>query len=155
MNKAMLRSEARHGLGRRRPGREAESGAAEAELVMLAPLLLVVAGLILAMARLGLARSRVEDAAGAAVSAAVVAPTASAAQSAASAAARQDLAAGGVTCTTTVVHLDLSSFRPGGEVWARVACTVSLSSAAVPGLPGSVVLAGTGAGPVDPYRNPT
>jgi hypothetical protein len=97
----------------------------------------------------------VEDAAGAAVSAAVVAPTASAAQSSAWAAAREDLAAEGVTCASTAIRLDLSTFRPGGMVRAEVACRVSLSAAALPGLPGSVVLSGTSAGPVDPYRNPT
>ncbi|MGH9059370.1 MAG: hypothetical protein ACRDZY_07660 [Acidimicrobiales bacterium] len=53
------------------------------------------------------------------------------------------------------MRIDLTAFRPGGRVGATVDCVVSLSGAAVPGLPGSMTLSGASSGPVDPYRNAT
>lgn len=123
--------------------------------MILAPLMLVVIGLIVSLGRLGLAKTRVQDAAGAAVAATVAAATPAAAGAAARRAVRSDLAAEGLRCSSISLTLDLGDFRPGGRVSAHVSCRVPLSSATVPGLPGSLTLAAASAGPVDPYRNPT
>ncbi|HZD67062.1 MAG TPA: TadE/TadG family type IV pilus assembly protein [Acidimicrobiales bacterium] len=133
--------------------RGGDRGASEAELVILTPLLLVVVGLIVSLGRLGLAKVRVEDAAGAAVAAAVTGASPPAARRGAAGAVREDLAAEGVGCLTLSVSVDLDRFHPGGEVAVRLTCRVSLSQAAVPGLPGSMAVTGTARAPVDPNRN--
>lgn len=119
------------------------------ELVVLTPLVLLVLGVIVLVARLGLAGSAVSEAAGDAADAAAVAPNAAAAQSSATQAAESDLDTAGLHCSPANVGVTLGGFAPGGVVSATVACTVSLASAGIPGLPGTKTLTGQASSPID------
>ena len=78
------------------------------------------------------------------------------AQEAAEDMARISMEQSGVNCTTLSVNIDASGLSAPigttGRVSATVSCTVALSDAAMIGLPGTRVLTGTAASPVDAYR---
>jgi Flp pilus assembly protein TadG len=135
--------------------RDAESGNAALELVVLAPVLLFLLGLVIAAGRTTIAQGSVDAAARDAARQASISLTPGAAQSAALSSATAALSQDGLDCQP-VVTVDTSQFSvPVGEaatVTATVTCTVSLSGLLVPGLPGSQTLSSTFTSPLDPYR---
>ncbi len=137
--------------------RDREAGNAPLELVLLAPMLFVLFGLVLAACRTSLAEGSVQAAARGAARQASVARTPQQAVSDATASAQAELASEGLNCSPApVVRVDVTGFGiPVGQpasVRATVSCQVSLSSLAVPGLPGSKTLQATFTSPLDPYR---
>lgn len=144
----------------RRPARtwlgRADNGNAALELVILAPVLLGLLGLVIAAGRTTIAQGSVDAAARDAARQASISLTPAVAQGAAQASARAALQQDGLDCAPVVV-VDTSQFAtPPGEpatVTATVSCTVSLSSLALPGLPGSARLRASFTSPLDIYRS--
>lgn len=139
-----------------RRGDEGDRGSVTLELAVLAPVLLIFLGLIVAGGRVQLAGGSVETAAADAARQASIARTPAAAEAAALASARATLAGEGLSCAALSVSVDVAGFAaPLGQpaqVRADVACTVSLSDVAVPGMPGSHRMSATATSPLDPYR---
>ena len=129
-----------------------ESGSATAELVVLAPVLVAFLLFLVGLGRFGLSESQLTDAARAAAQAGVVADSPAAAQAAAQAAAMDTLTSDNITCASPDVTVDVSDFVPGGRLGVRVNCTVSLSDAALPGVPGFRTLSAALVAPVETYR---
>lgn len=129
-----------------------ESGSATAELVVLTPVLVAILLFLVGLGRLGLAESQVHDAVRAAAQAGVVSATPAAAVTAARTAALATLSADRVTCASPEVTVDVSRFVPGGQLRVTLACTVSLTDVALPGVPGSRTLEASLAAPVETYR---
>jgi Flp pilus assembly protein TadG len=134
----------------------AEDGNAALELVILAPVLLGLLGLVIAAGRTTIAQGSLEAAARDAARQASISLTAAAAQKTGQASARAALRQDGLDCVPVVV-IDTSQFvTPPGEpatATATVSCTVSLSSLALPGLPGSARLEASFTSPLDIYRS--
>ena len=133
----------------------ADDGNAALELVILAPVLLGLLGLVIAAGRTSIAQGSVEAAARDAARQASISLTAAAAQRSGQASARTALRQDGLGCVPVVV-IDTSQFAiPPGEpatATATVSCTVSLSSLALPGLPGTAHLRASFTSPLDIYR---
>lgn len=129
-----------------------ESASATVELTLLTPLLVALLLFIVAMGRFAEARFEVDDAARDAARAASMARSAGEARLMAEQAAADTLDAGGVTCRTMTVELDLSDFRPGGNVAADVACVVDLADVGLIRLPGAKTLAASSVSVVDTFR---
>jgi Flp pilus assembly protein TadG len=127
-------------------------GSASAELVICTPVLLLLAVVALALGRLVLEQSQVVDVARAAAEAASVWPTPAAADQAATSVASSELAHDGLACGSPVVSVDTSHLQPGGAVGVEITCVVTLASAGVPGLPGSVTLHASATAPIELYR---
>lgn len=136
-------------LGRRYGG---EAGSATVELTLITPLLVALLLFIVAMGRFTEARSDVDDAARDAARAASLARSAGEARLMAEQAAASTLVVGGVTCRTMTVDLDLSDFRPGGNVAADVACVDDLADVGLIKLPGAKTLAARSVSVVDTFR---
>ncbi len=134
----------------------ADDGNAALELVILAPVLLGLLGLVIAAGRATIAQGSVDAAARDAARQASISLTPAVAQGAGQASARAALQQDGLDCAPVVV-VDTSQFAtPPGEpamVTATVSCTVSLSSLALPGLPGSARLQASFTSPLDIYRS--
>jgi Flp pilus assembly protein TadG len=139
-------------------GRERGStgGADALEMVLLAPILLVVLLLIIGAGRISVGAGKGDQAAAVAARAASLEHSADAAQASASAVAASTLADSGVTCQTVNVVIDTSGFgAPAGtpsSIVVDVTCSVALSDLAIPGLPGSYVLSGHAASPLDIHQ---
>lgn len=133
-----------------------DDGNAALELVILAPVLLGLLGLVIAAGRTTIAQGSVDAAARDAARQASISLTPAAAQGTGQASARAALQQDGLDCAP-VVLVDTSQFAtPPGEpatVTATVSCTVSLSSLALPGLPGSARLQASFTSPLDIYRS--
>ena len=129
-----------------------EAGSATVELTLLTPLLVALLLLIVALGRFAGARADVDDAARDAARAASFARTRNGAQTAAQQAANATLQAGGVTCRSMAVEVDLTDFRPGGNVAADVACVVDLADVGLIKLPGSKTMAARSVSVVDTFR---
>ena len=138
----------------RRPARHvcSESGSATVELTLLTPMLVALLLLIVALGRFAGARADVDDAARDAARAASLARTRDQAQTTAQQAAAATLQVGGVTCRRLAVEVDLSDFRPGGNVAANVACVVDLADVGLIKLPGTKTLAGRSVSVIDTFR---
>ncbi len=142
-----------HALG---AARRADAGSVTLELSILAPAVLVLLALVVVAGRLSIAHQEVDHAAQTAARAATLARDQAAATSTATSAARRELDTGDLHCATVRVTVDTSGFavpvgRPA-SVTATVTCTVSLSSLAVPGMPGSRQVTATATSPLDTYR---
>jgi hypothetical protein len=74
---------------------------------------------------------------------------------AAQAAAETTAAHADTGCTSLIVRVDTSGFRPGGTVTATVTCTVDLSDLAGLAVPGTTTLTATATSPVDLWRGTT
>ena len=129
-----------------------ERGSATAELVLLTPLVVGLLLMIVAFGRFAEARSEVDEAARDAARAASIARSTTSARSAAEQAAAATLEAGGVSCRTMTVDLDLADFRPGGNVAAHIACDTDLADVSLLRLPGSKTFSATGVSVIDTYR---
>jgi Flp pilus assembly protein TadG len=133
-----------------------DDGNAALELVILAPILLGLLGLVIAAGRTTIAQGSVDAAARDAARQASISLTAAGAQAAGQASAQAALHRDGLSCAPVVV-IDTGQFAtPPGQpatVTATVSCTVSLSSLALPGLPGSAQLQASFTSPLDIYRS--
>lgn len=133
-----------------------DTGTAGLEVAILAPVLVMILVLIAAAGRLALAGNAVESAASAAAREASLSRTAAQAQTAADAMARTSLAQSGVSCLRLTVNIDASGLNAPigttGRVSASISCQVSLSNAAMIGMPGTRTLTGSAVSPVDAYR---
>jgi hypothetical protein len=67
-------------------------------------------------------------------------------------AARRSLGDGGLSCTGLQVNVDISDYRPGGQVQVTVSCTAQLRDVALSGLPGTRVFTATSTVPIEMYR---
>src|SRR3954468_23359743 len=103
---------------------KSDRGSASMELVLITPAVLVLLLFVVAGGRLVLARERVDAAARDAARAGTIARSPAAARADATAAANPRLAEAGVTCRSFEVNVDVTNFRPGGDVASTVTCTV-------------------------------
>jgi Flp pilus assembly protein TadG len=129
-----------------------DRGSAAVEFAVVAPLL---AGLLLSVAGLGRiaeARGQVEAAAREAARAASLQRIPSTAEAAGVAAARAVLAGQHVTCAALSVAVDVTDYRPGGQVSAEVRCTTRLADVRLAGFPGSHTTSATAVVPVENWR---
>lgn len=127
-------------------------GSASAELVICTPLLVLFALVAFAIGRLVLQQSQVVDVARSAAEAASVWPTPPQAGDAALLTASYELLHDDLQCLSPVVSVDAADLVPGGRVSVSVTCTVRLSSAALPGVPGYVTIRASATAPVEQYR---
>ena len=136
-----------------------QRGSATLELAVITPALLILLALLIAAGRLTLAHTVLDQAAAAAARAASLARTAEAAEHAARAAALDTLNSQALHCTNLSVHADTRGFRTRvgipAQVSIEVACTLDLSAAAVPGLPGTRTLHADAVSVLDTYRGRT
>jgi Flp pilus assembly protein TadG len=122
------------------------------ELTLLTPLLVALLLFIVVVGRFAEARFEVDDAARDAARAASLGRSPDEARSMAEQAAAATLDAGGVACRAMTVDVDLSDFRPGGNVAADVACVVDLADVGLIRLPGAKTLAASSVAVVDIFR---
>ncbi len=136
-----------------------DRGSSTLEFVIWTPFMLLVIGLLIVAVRVTNAGNTVESAAGAAARAASISRTPAAAQSSALQTASDTLSAEGVHCVSQNTSVDTSRFAPDlgqtGTVSVDVECTVSLSQAGLPFLPGTAHIKRSGQSPVDAYRQRT
>ncbi|WP_439681510.1 TadE/TadG family type IV pilus assembly protein [Embleya sp. MST-111070] len=133
-----------------------DRGAVALETAILVPVLAIVIGLLVAAGRITVAGSSVDAAAKAAAREASIARNPYDAVSRAEAAARRTLSQHGMSCAAVSVRVDTTAFAPPtgpARVRATVRCTVNLSDAAVPGMPGTKTMESTVVSPVDRYRD--
>ncbi len=137
-------------------GRDHVRGSSTLELAIWGLPLLLFIGLLIAGGRMALAGNAVQSAAFAAAREATIARDSSQAQNAGEEGATFSLNSNGVRCASRSVAVDTSAFDQPlgttGSVTATLTCTVSLSDAALPGLPGAVDITRSAISPVDPYR---
>ena len=112
--------------------------------------------LIIGAGRISVGAGKGDQAAAVAARAASLEHSADAAQASASAVAASTLADSGLTCHSMNVSIVTSAFAaPAGtpaSVVVDVTCSVALSDLAIPGLPGSYVVSGHAASPVDVHQ---
>lgn len=139
----------------RRPS--AERGAATVEITLLVPALVIFLGLLIAGGRLWFARTAVIEAAQSSARAASLARTTQQASADGRSAAAESLSTAGLVCTDRSVVIDTSAFTvPVGTpatVASSITCRVPFSDILLPGMPGSIQLAGRGAAALDTYRS--
>jgi Flp pilus assembly protein TadG len=129
-----------------------DRGSASLELVLLTPVLLVLLLFVVMGGRYAQARADVDSAARDAARAGSLERSSPAATAAAEGAAARRLADRDVVCTDLEVQLDVTNFRPGGDVGATVSCTVDLSDLTGLGVPSSVSFESDFREPVDVFR---
>jgi len=126
------------------------------ELVILLPALLILIGVTVAGGRLWLTRSTIDQAAYSAARAASIERDGAQAAAQGRAAAVAELHTDGVHCAQRSITLDTAGFHSAigtpSAVHAILRCRVQLGDAAVPGLPGSMMLTGRASVPIDSYR---
>jgi Flp pilus assembly protein TadG len=132
--------------------RNREHGSAAVELVLVAPILIALLLFTVGLGRMAHARGQVDGAAREAARAASLERSPQAAKTAGEQAARALLAGEHITCATLSVAVDVSAYRPGGLVTARVTCRASLSGLGLSGLPGSKSFEATAVAPLENYR---
>jgi Flp pilus assembly protein TadG len=123
------------------------------EVAVGAVFLMIVVLLAVGWGRLSYSRGTIEKAAAAAARAATATSSAREAQTAATQTAHDDLAAAGVSCAQFSVHVDVSAFRPGGQVGVTVSCTARLTDVMLAGFPGSKTMTGTATSPLEQLRD--
>lgn len=135
-----------------KPGRsKSEEGLAALELLVMIPFVLLVIGALATLELLVAARADVEGAAAEAARAASLQRSSDAAHDAGLDAAQAALADRGRACAELSVHVDVTSYQPGGRVTATVACTPDTSGVNPVGVVG-VTLDATSAAPIEQYR---
>jgi Flp pilus assembly protein TadG len=123
------------------------------ELAILTPLVIVMLLVVVAFGRVTQGRAMVDQAAAAAARSASLAVTPSQARTAAIHDGLDTLTGAGLSCRGASVTVDTSAFRPGGQVSARVACTVDLSAMAMAGVPGTLTLTASATSPLESHRD--
>lgn len=133
--------------------RSDERGLATVELVLMTPVLFLVLSFLVVAGRLTTVRGDVAAAARDAARAASRAATFEQATEEARSTAVASLGGRDVTCRDLTVELeDPATFRAGGTVAVRVACGVSLTDVAIPGLPGARTIEHRSVEVIDVYR---
>jgi Flp pilus assembly protein TadG len=134
----------------------AARGSVAVELALLAPAMVLVLGLLVAGGRLWFARTAVVEAAQTSARAGSLARTPGEAASRGAEAGRQSLSTAGLRCADTSVRVGTAGFAvPVGtpaSVNADVSCRVRFDDVFLPGMPGSLALAGHGVAALDTYR---
>jgi Flp pilus assembly protein TadG len=125
------------------------------ELAILTPAVIVMLMLVVGFGRVTHARQLVDQAAAAAARAASLTSAPGPATVAARDMAATTLAQAGIACRTLTTSVDVSAFRPGGQVSATIDCTADLSALASAGMPGSITLTATRTAPLEPLRDLT
>jgi Flp pilus assembly protein TadG len=138
-----------------RPGR-GEAGSVAVEIALLAPALVLVLGLLIAGGRLWFARTAVVEAAQASARAASLARSPGEASAVGADAGRQSMTTAGLRCASSSVRVSTAAFAvPVGTpatVTSDVSCAVPFGDVLLPGLAGSIDLAGHGSAALDTYR---
>lgn len=133
-----------------------ETGSIATEIALLAPALVLVLGLLVAGGRLWFARTTVVEAAQASARAASLARSAGQASAVGTEAGRQSMRTAGLRCADSSVQVSTAAFAvPVGTpatVTSDVSCDVAFGDVFLPGLPGSIHLAGRGSAALDTYR---
>lgn len=126
------------------------------EIALLAPALVLVLGLLVAGGRLWFARTTVVEAASTSARAASLARGPGEALVVGGDAGRSSMTTAGLRCATASVRVSTAAFAvPVGTpatVTSDVTCSVPFADVLLPGLPGSIELAGHGAAALDTYR---
>nr|WP_272923755.1 TadE/TadG family type IV pilus assembly protein [Streptomyces sp. SID3343] len=133
-----------------------DGGSVALETAILVPVLALLVAVMVAAGRITMAGGAVDAAAKAAAREASLARNPYDAATRADAAARHTLDQRGLSCASVSVSLDTSEFAPPAgpaRVRATVRCTVHLSDAAVPGMPGAKSMTSTVVSPVDRFRD--
>lgn len=129
-----------------------ERGAAAIELVLVAPVLLMVLLLVVGLGRMADARQQIESVAADSARAASLERNTAHSADAARAAAERSLGDAGLSCVALDVSVDISDYRPGGQVQVTVSCTAQLRDVALSGLPGSKKFTASSTVPIETYR---
>ncbi len=133
-----------------------DRGTVPLEIAVLMPAVVALIALAFVVGRQSVAQGAVDLAAHDAARAASLSRTAAAAQSRANAAAQDTLGLQGQACAELTVVVDTSQFaQPVGQpasVSVTVACLVSYTDIAVPGMPTGRVVTSTFVSPLDQYR---
>jgi Flp pilus assembly protein TadG len=133
-----------------------EAGSVAVEIALLAPALVLVLGLLVAGGRLWFARTAVVEAAQTSARAASLTRSPGEAARAGGDAGRQSMATAGLRCASSSVRVSTAAFAvPVGTpatVTSDVACSVSFGDVFLPGMAGSIDLAGRGSAALDTYR---
>jgi Flp pilus assembly protein TadG len=134
-----------------------ERGAATVEITLLVPALVIFLSLLIAGGRLWFARTAVIEAAQSSARAASLARTTQQASADGQSAAAESLSTAGLVCAARSVVIDTAAFAvPVGTpatVASSISCRVPFSDILLPGMPGSIHLAGRGAAALDTYRS--
>lgn len=126
------------------------------EIALLAPALVLILGLLIAGGRLWFARTTVVEAAQTSARAASLARGPGEAERAGDDAGRASMATAGLRCARSSVRVSAAAFAvPVGTpatVTSDVTCVVPFDDVFLPGIPGSIDLAGRGSAALDTYR---
>ncbi len=126
------------------------------EIALLAPALVLVLGLLVAGGRLWFARTTVVEAAQTSARAASLARSPGQASAVGAEAGRQSLSTAGLRCADSSVRVSTAAFAvPVGTpatVTSDVTCSVPFGDVFLPGMTGSIDLAGHGSAALDTYR---
>jgi Flp pilus assembly protein TadG len=123
------------------------------ELAILTPVVIAMLLVVVAFGRVTQARQLVDQAAAAGARAASLSASPGQAASEARQSVQDTLSQAGVSCSSAVVDVDTTGFRPGGQVGDRVRCTVDLSAMALIGIPGTLTLTADAQSPIETYRD--
>jgi Flp pilus assembly protein TadG len=137
-------------VGSRRP--HGDRGSAIIELAIVTPVVIVLVLTMVALGRYSQSRIVVEQAASAAARAASLTSSPGAATQAAQDAAQSTVSGAGLSCAQMTAAVDISAFRPGGQVTVTVTCAADLSALTLSGVPGSATLQFTAAAPLETFR---
>lgn len=133
-----------------------QRGTTTLELALWAVPMLLLIGLLIFGARITLAGNAVQSAAEAAARDATLTRSSAGAQAAGQDAATYSLNSNGINCIQRSVAIDTSGYNQPigtiGTVNATISCTVNLSDAGLPFIPGTMTIARDAKSPVDPYR---
>jgi Flp pilus assembly protein TadG len=132
--------------------RGGQGGGATIELALCTPLLLALLMVAVLAGRVAQTRAEVDAAARDAARAASIARDPVSASRAAHAAATATLGQHRVTCHSLSVTADTTSFRAGGVVAVRLACTIDLADLSLLRVPGSRTVTARFVEPLDTFR---
>jgi Flp pilus assembly protein TadG len=132
--------------------RGGQSGGATIELALCTPLLLALLMLAVLAGRVAQTRAEVDAAARDAARAASITRDGASAGRAAHHTALATLGQHGVTCRRLDVAVDTTSFRAGGVVAVRLACTIDLADLSLLRVPGSRTVTTRFVEPLDTFR---
>lgn len=130
-----------------------ERGVTAIEFVLITPVLIVAMLFTVGLGRMSQARQEVESLAADAARAASLERNTDLAAARGRQMAEQSMGAKGLSCSALDVNVDVSSYRPGGVVTARVSCRVELSDVSLSGLPGSHTYTAESSVPIETYRS--
>lgn len=136
--------------GRARAGRDA--GFAALQVIIFGGFLISMLMLIAGFGRVGDDRQLVEEAAGTAARIASLQTSAPQAAADADQAARQSMTQAGAGCAHVDVAVDVSAFRPGGQVSVTVRCASDLTPFSLAGFAPTVTVTATSTAPIDTLR---